>query len=45
MKLEYATFQLILFHYPMEHWRRMKSGAIHLHGHSHNRLKYNLDAI
>ena len=43
--LEYETFQFVLFHYPIEHWWRIKSGAIHLHGHSHNGLEYNLSAI
>ena len=43
--LEYTVFQFALSHYPMEHWRHMRSGGVHLHGHSHNGIEYNLDAI
>lgn len=27
----------ILFHYPIEEWNKRHHGAIHLHGHQHNR--------
>lgn len=43
--IEYGVFQFILFHYPIEEWWRMQKGSIHLHGHLHNGLEYNLDAI
>lgn len=43
--LEYGVFQFILFHYPIEQWWRMGKGAIHLHGHLHSGLEYNLEAM
>lgn len=40
-KLKLAGRKIILFHYPIAEWDGKWRGAIHLHGHSHNKLEYN----
>lgn len=34
--VENETFNFVLCHYPLESFNKMRYGAIHLHGHSHN---------
>lgn len=29
--------EFVLFHYPIEEWHNQRRGAIHLHGHQHNK--------
>ncbi len=36
---------MILSHYPILSWNGMEHGAIHLHGHTHNSLKYHSKAL
>lgn len=31
-----------LMHYPMVEWPKSRHGSIHLHGHQHNKMEYNL---
>ncbi|SFE75725.1 metallophosphoesterase [Succiniclasticum ruminis] len=33
--------KFVLFHYPVEEWADYYKGAIHLHGHQHNKAIYN----
>ena len=35
--LEGQKSHFVLFHYPIEEWERQRHGAIHLHGHQHNK--------
>lgn len=41
LELKENKQRYIMFHYPMVSWNHMRSGAIHLHGHQHNKMKYN----
>jgi calcineurin-like phosphoesterase family protein len=34
-----------LFHYPLYEWPNYYEGAIHLHGHTHGKVKYNNRSI
>lgn len=34
--------KFVLFHYPIAEWADFYKGAIHLHGHQHNKKDYNL---
>ncbi len=40
--LQYAGMEWVLFHYPILEWDGFYQGSIHLHGHQHNRMGYNL---
>lgn len=37
--------RFVLFHYPMRSWPKLHRGAIHLFGHSHNKLKSYRNAL
>ncbi len=41
-ELVWNNQMLVLFHYPIAEWAGYFKGAIHLHGHQHNRQGYNL---
>ena len=41
-ELVWNNQKYILFHYPIEEWADFYKGAIHLHGHQHNKNDYNL---
>ena len=41
-ELNYNKQIFILFHYPIAEWNHFYHGSIHLHGHAHNHLEYNL---
>lgn len=38
----YQDNRFILFHYPIAEWNGFFRGSIHLHGHQHNHIDYNL---
>ena len=40
-RMVYKGQRIMLFHYPIEEWDQMLRGAIHLHGHQHNKPEYN----
>lgn len=44
-KVKLGGRKVILFHYPIAEWDGKWHGAIHLHGHSHNRPEYNPRSI
>ena len=37
--------KFVLFHYPITEWADYYKGAIHLHGHQHNKKDYNLQQL
>lgn len=37
--------QIILSHFPLEHWENMEKGSMHLHGHVHNKLDNCIDNL
>lgn len=37
----YASVGIVLMHYPLLEWNGLRKGAIHLHGHQHNKMGYN----
>jgi len=41
--LYYRGYKFILSHYPIEQWKDMGKGAIHLHGHTHHVLDKSVD--
>jgi len=43
--LKYQNLEFILFHFPILTWHKKHYGSIHLHGHIHSDINYNLDAI
>ncbi|MFI3230176.1 MAG: hydrolase [bacterium] len=43
LELEYNNIYFILSHYPFLEWNGYFKGSIHLHGHCHNKKKYNID--
>lgn len=44
-KIKVDGRKVILFHYPIAEWDGKWHGAIHLHGHSHNKPEYNQRSI
>ena len=44
-KIKLEGRKVILFHYPIAEWDGKWRGAIHLHGHSHNKPEYNQRSI
>ena len=40
-ELVWNNQKFVLFHYPVEEWADYYKGAIHLHGHQHNKAVYN----
>jgi calcineurin-like phosphoesterase family protein len=44
-ELKYKNYKFILFHYPITEWNSKKRGTIHLHGHIHSDISYNLEMI
>jgi calcineurin-like phosphoesterase family protein len=40
-ELTWENRQFVLFHYPLAEWNGFYKGAIHLHGHQHNKPVYN----
>lgn len=42
MRVNFNGIHLTLMHYPMLEWYKSRQGAIHLHGHQHNKAEYNL---
>ena len=45
LKIRAGGRKIILFHYPIAEWDGKWRGAIHLHGHSHNKPEYNAHNI
>ena len=43
--LNYNSYVFKLFHYPLYEQPEQYNGAIHLHGHTHGKVKYNNNAI
>jgi len=43
--LKYQNLEFILFHFPILEWHKKHHGSVHLHGHSHNDICYNLAAM
>lgn len=40
-EIDCVNTRFVLFHYPIAEWNGFYKGAIHLHGHQHNRAAYN----
>ena len=41
-ELSWQGYYFILCHYPLLSWNGMHRGSFHLHGHMHNKMRYNL---
>lgn len=44
-EFKYKNYKFILFHYPIKEWNNISRGAIHLHGHIHADISYNLEMM
>lgn len=44
-EVEYMNYKFVLFHYPILEWNKEGHGSIHLHGHIHSDISYNLKMI
>ena len=42
LEINYGGHSISLMHYPMVEWPKSFHGSIHLHGHQHNNLEYNV---
>lgn len=40
-ELSWQGHRFVLFHYPLLTWNSMRRGSFHLHGHQHNKRRYN----
>jgi calcineurin-like phosphoesterase family protein len=43
LEIKYKGRLIVLFHYPIEKWKNMEFGSIHLHGHLHSPMQYNIE--
>lgn len=44
-RLKYLDKRFILFHFPIECWKGMERGEIHLHGHTHNNMSHKVQTL
>ncbi|AGF57714.1 calcineurin-like phosphoesterase family protein [Clostridium saccharoperbutylacetonicum] len=44
-EFEYRNYKFVLFHYPILEWNKKGHGSIHLHGHIHSDITYNLEML
>lgn len=43
--INYKNLDFILFHFPILEWHKKHYGSVHLHGHIHSDIRYNLAAM
>lgn len=44
-EIKIGETKLVLCHYPIESWNKMRYGSIHLHGHTHNNISNEVNKI